>query len=59
MLHNYPTPLVGYGASCILGYLLTALALPALRRGEVTQALAAKPSNPAAPGTWRIAPSAH
>lgn len=31
MLHNYPTPLVGYGASSILGYLLMALALP---RGE-------------------------
>jgi hypothetical protein len=27
MLHNYPTPLVGYGASCILGYLLATLGL--------------------------------
>jgi hypothetical protein len=27
-LGNYPTPLVGYGASSILGYLLAALAMP-------------------------------
>jgi hypothetical protein len=29
VLGNYPTPLVGYGASAILGYLLSALGLPA------------------------------
>ncbi len=59
LLQNYPTPLVGYGASCILGYLLTALALPALRRGEVTQARATSSSDATTPGTLRVAPSAH
>jgi hypothetical protein len=58
LLHNYPTPLVGYGASCILGYLLTALALPALRRGEVTQVRATSSSDATTPGTLRVAPSA-
>ena len=29
MLGNYPTPLVGYGGSAILGYLLTFAFLPA------------------------------
>ncbi|WP_426265902.1 hypothetical protein [Sphingomonas sp. LHG3443-2] len=57
-LHNYPTPLVGYSASCILGYLLTALALPALRPSGVRQARAARPSDPATPGTWRVSAAA-
>ena len=29
-LGNYPTPLVGYGSSAIIGYLLALLALPTL-----------------------------
>lgn len=37
LLANYPTPLVGYGASCILGYLFTALSLPAARQGVARQ----------------------
>lgn len=59
-LHNYPTPLVGYGASCILGYLLAALALPGpaargLRTGRQSLAPAATDEQS---GTWRISPSA-
>jgi hypothetical protein len=52
---NYPTPLVGYGASCIIGYLLAALALPkygshaSIRSPE----LAPNPSDP--PAGFRIA----
>ena len=33
LLGNYPTPLVGYGASAILGYLLSAWGLPPLMQG--------------------------
>ncbi|HEY0150259.1 MAG TPA: hypothetical protein VGB70_14825 [Allosphingosinicella sp.] len=32
-INNYPTPLVGYGGSPILGYLLSAALLPSRRRG--------------------------
>lgn len=32
-LGNYPTPLVGYGASAIIGYVLSLLALPKRTRG--------------------------
>ncbi|NJC05083.1 hypothetical protein GGQ97_000876 [Sphingomonas kaistensis] len=58
LLHNYPTPLVGYGASCILGYLLTSLSLPALHRAGAGQRRASRELNNTPPGTWRIAPSA-
>lgn len=58
LLHNYPTPLVGYGASCILGYLLTALSLPALHSAGAGQRRAGRNSVSTTPGTWRIAPSA-
>ncbi len=54
MLHNYPTPLVGYGASCILGYLLVALALPAARRTTGTR-VSARNTADDTPGTWRVA----
>jgi hypothetical protein len=42
-LGNYPTPLVGYGGSAILGYALSLLALPrvARRRAEAAAAGAA------------------
>jgi cell division protein FtsW (lipid II flippase) len=33
---NYPTPLVGYGGSAILGYLLSAALLPAAMRGTAS-----------------------
>lgn len=35
-LGNYPTPLVGYGASAILGYLLSTLGLPTQARAVAT-----------------------
>lgn len=37
LLANYPTPLVGYGASAILGYLLAALVLPGFLRAAAAQ----------------------
>ena len=55
MLHNYPTPLVGYGASSILGYLLVALALPRSERAAFTHRSAAPTSDQTTPGTWRVA----
>ena len=45
-LGNYPTPLVGFGGSAILGYLLSMTALP--RRAD--PAAAERDSAPAAPG---------
>jgi cell division protein FtsW (lipid II flippase) len=33
---NYPTPLVGYGGSAILGYLLSAALLSASTRGAAS-----------------------
>jgi hypothetical protein len=55
---NYPTPLVGYGASCILGYLLAALALPdASRSGAAAQAQSGDPVGSGdPPASWRLAP---
>lgn len=58
MLHNYPTPLVGYGASSILGYLLVALALPREERSAHTEAGRARGRTDEASGNWRIAASA-
>lgn len=46
MLGNYPTPLVGYGGTAVLGYLLSVALLP--RNGVETKALARSESRPAA-----------
>ena len=40
-LGNYPTPVVGYGGSAILGYLLTFAFLPASSRSASRHAAAA------------------
>nr|WP_314442230.1 hypothetical protein [uncultured Sphingomonas sp.] len=60
LVANYPTPLVGYGASCILGYLLTALALPAPQPGHGWQGhdLRRSASDRGPPTAWRAATSA-
>ncbi|HEV2865358.1 MAG TPA: hypothetical protein VGX37_02495 [Allosphingosinicella sp.] len=39
-LGNYPTPLVGYGGSAVLGYLLSVALLPAAWRAEAVKASA-------------------
>lgn len=61
LVANYPTPLVGYGASSILGYLLAALALPALADRPGSRAVgadvAADPAHDRAPPSWRARPS--
>lgn len=51
----YPTPLVGYGSSAIIGYLLAALVLPNAprRAGTHSQAAAPVPADP--PAAYRIA----
>lgn len=60
-LANYPTPLVGYGASAILGYVLAALSMPGLSlpgRSAAsidTRARAAVPG--CLPGSQRVAHS--
>jgi hypothetical protein len=38
-LGNYPTPIVGYGGSAILGYFLSLAALPRLARPAAAQAM--------------------
>lgn len=35
-LGNYPTPVIGYGGSAIVGYVIAALAMPRRRRPEAT-----------------------
>jgi hypothetical protein len=35
---NYPAPLVGYGSSAVLGYLVSLALLPSPRRGNATHA---------------------
>ena len=57
MLHNYPTPLVGYGASSILGYLLVALALPLGRQSADPQTNPSVTAFDDKPGIWRVAAS--
>jgi hypothetical protein len=56
LLGNYPTPLVGYGASAILGYLLAALAWPALS-GASSKAAAFARHPTTLPGLPRVAHS--
>lgn len=58
-LHNYPTPLVGYGASCILGYLLAAITLPDGLRSAKTRSSSSRALEPGAepPASWRVRPS--
>ena len=38
LLGNYPTPLVGYGGSAILGYLVSLLGLPPRMRASASDA---------------------
>ncbi|WP_324751158.1 hypothetical protein SH591_07345 [Sphingomonas sp. LY54] len=47
-LGNYPTPLVGYGGSAVLGYLLSAALLPAGRRHETASTSRSSPGRTAA-----------
>jgi hypothetical protein len=56
LLGNYPTPLVGYGASAILGYLLAALAWPALSGASVEYRASARRAA-SQPGLPRVAHS--
>jgi cell division protein FtsW (lipid II flippase) len=54
-LGNYPTPLVGYGGSAILGYLLCLIGLPQRRASpEAGQARKADTVEPKAEGSLRI-----
>ena len=46
LLGNYPTPLVGYGGSAILGYLVSLLGLPPRVRAGAVDAPAASPVEP-------------
>lgn len=46
-LGNYPTPLVGYGGSAVLGYLLSAALLPAGRRHETASTSQSSPGRTA------------
>ncbi|WP_338501690.1 hypothetical protein V6R86_02240 [Sphingomonas kaistensis] len=55
MLHNYPTPLVGYGASSILGYLLVALTLPLGRQSADPQTNPSVAAFDDTLGIWRVA----
>ncbi|HTU12965.1 MAG TPA: hypothetical protein VMG08_18895 [Allosphingosinicella sp.] len=51
LLGNYPTPLVGYGGSAILGYLVSLLGLPGRAEGIVAGRQGAeRPADPEAPG---------
>jgi hypothetical protein len=53
-LGNYPTPVVGYGSSAIIGYLLSLTALSATaKRASATDAENAGAQNPRRPGGWR------
>ena len=54
-LGNYPTPVVGYGGSAIIGYLLTLSALSA-RAATVTAGQVAEPNDGAGPLTMAINP---
>lgn len=55
-LGNYPTPLVGYGGSAVIGYLLSLALLPRERPSRAADAISAAavaPSTEAAPGSGR------
>jgi hypothetical protein len=43
-LGNYPTPLVGYGGSAVLGYLLSVALLPGRAGAERPRAAASPPA---------------
>ena len=50
-LGNYPTPVVGYGSSAIIGYLLSLTALPAAaKRASAAEAENASAQDPGRPG---------
>ncbi len=49
LLGNYPTPVIGYGGSGILGYLLCLAALPARIGAPVTPGGATRPADPSQP----------
>ncbi|MFT3811399.1 MAG: hypothetical protein QM698_15915 [Micropepsaceae bacterium] len=55
VLGNYPTPLVGYGASAIIGYALSLIALPASRGVAVIDGERARDADPTQDGRLRLA----
>lgn len=57
MLGNYPAPLLGYGGSAILGYLLSACLLPPRQLVNRKLPLPAEPWRPQPDGLARLLPS--